>query len=655
MATGWMKKKDLLVIAMLLTSLGLTACGNDSDNGNDRDSGNDSDDASAEAKETMSLTQIGRYVSSGNGFDESAAEILAYDADSRTLFIVNAEAGSVDVLDVQDPTAPQRIDTLNAGEYWSDAGGINSLAVANGLLAVAVEHNTKTENGRVQIYNSADRAFRSQAEVGSLPDNVAFNHDGSKVLIANEGEPNDDYSIDPEGSVSIVNVTDPANPSVITVGFSDFNVGGPRADELSADVRVFGNFDRTELTVTDFTDADPATLTVSNVTPANANVIPANPGDWLTLASSNGDPLPYQIASLTGNVLTLTTGFDGDSEVNDPETALTVYLHDGQSSVAQDLEPEYIAVSPDGLKAWVTLQENNAVAVINIETASVDRIVALGTKDHSLSGNEIDPSDKDGGAAVANWPLLGMYMPDTIAAASIGGTTYFLTANEGDSREYDGFVEELRFEDAPRANSGDISSDDFSDEARLGRILTTLTADTNGDGTLDTPLVFGARSFSIWTEDGTRVFDSGSDFETITADRLGSNFNSDNDENNSGDSRSDAKGPEPEAIAVGEIDGRTYAFIGLERVGGIMIYDITTPVTSAFVQYISNRDFDFDIEGRLDDGDEDAYLAGDLGPESIVFISAVDSPTGKPLLAVGNEVSGSTTFYGIDATVASAE
>lgn len=630
----WISKKQALACAVLAASLGLSACGSDDDDDN-------SPDPEPATRLSISLEETGRYVDDGNGFDEGSAEIVAYDADSATLFVVNAQASRIDVLDIQDPTAPKRIGTIDALANWADAGGINSVAVANGLVAVAVEHDDKTENGRVQIYNSADYRFRAQAEVGSLPDMVTFTPDGSRVLVANEGEPNSDYSIDPEGSVSVIDVTDPDSPAVSTVGFVDFNAGGPRHNEVPEGVRIFGNFNPTVLQVTAFTDTDPATLTVADATGATA-------GAWVTLASAEGDALPYRIESANGNVLTLTTDFDGDSEVTDAGAAgLAVYLHGNGSSVAQDLEPEYIAVSPDGSKAWVSLQENNAVAVINIESADVDRIIALGTKDHSVAGNEIDPSDRDGGANIANWPLQGMYMPDTITSAQIGGKTYYLTANEGDAREYDAYVEEIRFEDAPRAATGAIAADDFADETRLGRIATTLTADINGDGLLDEPLVFGARSFSIWADDGSLIFDSGSDFEDITAEQLGANFNSNNDENDSGDSRSDAKGPEPEAIAVGKIGEQTFAFVGLERVGGIMVYDISAPDAPEYIQYLNNRDFGFDIETRLDDNGEPAHLAGDLGPESIVFISANENPTQHPMLAVGNEVSGSTTLFAI--------
>ncbi|MEQ5835756.1 choice-of-anchor I family protein [Marinobacter sp. NFXS9] len=641
MTNEWQTQKRLLACAVLAATLGLTACNNDDNN-------DDSDDA--DTRVSIALEQTGRYTSDDNGFDEGAAEILTYDKDSTTLFITNADAKRVDVVDVQDPTNPQLIDQIDASANWADAGDINSVTFANGLIAVAVEHDTKTEHGRVQIYNSADRNFRGQVEVGSLPDMVTFNHDGTKVLVANEGEPNDDYSVDPEGSVSIVDVTDPDNPTAQTVGFTDFNVGNSRADELPEGVRIFGNAGRTELTVTAYGDTDPATLTV------NEDISGVSANDWLTLASEEGDPLPYQVASVdTANkILTLTTDFDGDSEVDDSTAAgLTVYLHDGQSTVAEDLEPEYIAISPDGSQAWVTLQENNAFAVIDIANASVDRIVALGTKDFNADGVGLDPSDKDDGIHIAQWPVKGLYMPDTIASIQIGGKDYYFTANEGDSREYDGFVEEIRFEDAPR--EGELATADFGDKTTVGRLATSLTSDTDGNGILDTAEIYGARSFSIWDSEGALVSDSGSDFETITAEQLGEDFNSDNDENDSGDSRSDAKGPEPEAMAVGRIGEQTFAFIGLERVGGIMVYDVSNPEAPEFVQYLNNRDFSYPIKDNIDDGDQPAYAAGDLAPECIDFISGDDSPTGEPMLAVGNEVSGSTTLYTIKVTEEDAE
>ena len=311
--------------------------------------------------------------------------------------------------------------------------------------------------------------------------------------------------------------------------------------------------------------------------------------------------------------------------------------------VAQDLEPEYVALSPDGQKAYVSLQENNGLAIVDLATARVDALVGLGFKDYGAAGNGIDPSDRDDAVAIRPVPAFGMYQPDAIAAYEVGGQTYVVTANEGDAREYDGFEEESRVAGlalAPGAFPDGVQAAD-----QLGRLtVTTTLGDADGDGAYEALYSFGARSFSIHAADGTRVFDSGDDFERITAERLGADFNSDNDENGTGDSRSDAKGPEPEAVAVGEVDGRIYAFVGLERVGGVMVYDVTDPAGAQFVDYVTTRDFS--VDAALPDGTPNP-AAGDLGPEGMAFIAAADSPTGRPLLAVSNEVSGTVTLYAV--------
>ena len=121
------------------------------------------------------------------------------------------------------------------------------------------------------------------------------------------------------------------------------------------------------------------------------------------------------------------------------------------------------------------------------------------------------------------------------------------------------------------------------------------------------------------------------------AERLPKDFNSTNDANGSFDTRSDNKGPEPEGLAVGTIAGRTYAFVGLERIGGVAVFDITVPSRSAFVDYVNTRDFSGDL----------ATNGSDSGPEGLVFVAATDSPTGSPLLLVGNETSGTTTVFAV--------
>jgi hypothetical protein len=257
----------------------------------------------------------------------------------------------------------------------------------------------------------------------------------------------------------------------------------------------------------------------------------------------------------------------------------------------------------------------------------------------SLADQGLDVSDKDDAINIANWPVYGMYMPDTIAAYTVDGQTYLITANEGDAREYDTYAEEERVGDLVLDWSIFPNAAELQMEENLGRLTTTTAGtDTDDDGLVDRILTFGGRSFSIWTADGQLVSDSGSALEEIVAATFPDDFNADG-ENDSFDTRSDAKGPEPEALAVGQIGDRTYAFVGLERIGGIVVYDITDPTQPGFVTYANNRYFA---------GDAEAGTAGDLAPEGIVFIPAEQSPTGSPALLVANELSGTTTFWNID-------
>ncbi|MFK3976777.1 choice-of-anchor I family protein [Shewanella vesiculosa] len=530
---------------------------------------------------TLSADLVGRYQSGVYGL--SAAEIVDYHPASQSAFVVNAQSGKVDVVDLsmltQAPVYAEAGYSLNNLSKKTDLnisvdtgltllGAVNSVSVSGNLLAAAVERadalgNATQGNGIVAFYRLSDSElpqYLSFVDVGALPDNVVFSPDGSMLLVANEGEPNSAYDIDPEGSIALIEITNgvPATTATL-IDFNDFNVGGSRNAELSPLIKING------------------------------------PG----------------------------------------------------ASVAQDLEPEYIAVSPDSQTAYVSLQENNAIAVIDIKAAAVKSIIALGLKDFGLDANKIDASDKDDDINIQAYAgVYGMYQPDTIASYRWNNTDFIVTANEGDSRDYAGFSEEARAADL----SLDPNHPQFAaaqDKTQLGRLkVTTSMGDDNNDGLMDKIVAYGGRSFSIWTADGQQVFDSAGDFERITAAILAMNFNNNNDENK-GDSRSDDKGPEPEALALGQIGSRTYAFIGLERTSGFMIYDITNPFAVSFVDYVSNRNFDADYVIDTDTGDVegDATLAGDLGPEGMKFIASQYSPTGLPLLLIGNEVSGTTTVY----------
>ncbi|MDZ7269145.1 MAG: T9SS type A sorting domain-containing protein [candidate division KSB1 bacterium] len=297
-----------------------------------------------------------------------------------------------------------------------------------------------------------------------------------------------------------------------------------------------------------------------------------------------------------------------------------------------------IAVSANSKYAWVTLQENNALALVDIKQAKVIELIGLGFKDHRAPGNGLDASDRDNRINIANWPVFGMYQPDAIARYNVKGIPLLVTANEGDARVYDGFDEEKRVGSVTLDAAAFPQAATLKQNANLGRLkITSTLGDTDQDGDYDALYSFGARSFSIWTPDGHLIHDSGDQIEQITAAAFPDFFNCSNS-NNTRDDRSDDKGPEPEGLAIGKAYGRTYVFLGLERIGGVMVFDISNPRCVSFEQYYNLRDFS-QTPGPSS--------GGDLGPEGLQFISEDDSPTCKPLLVVTNEVSGSTTIYEI--------
>lgn len=497
------------------------------------------------AQSSIQLSPIGTYES--GIFDDAGAEISAYDFLSRRLFVVNGGENAIDVLNIRNPHAPNKLFSIDISPYGAAP---NSVAVWFGLVAVAVENDNKQLPGKVVFFNRNGN-YINEVTVGALPDMLVFTWNGRYLLVANEGEPSDDYTVDPEGSVSIINmrrgVYNLSQRDVKTADFRRFN-----HRRLDPRIRIFGP----------------------------------------------------------------------------------------NATVAQDLEPEYITVDYFSRTAYVSLQDNNAIAEIDIRRGRVKKIRALGTKDHSQLSNGLDASNRDDEINIQNWPIKGMYQPDAIAYYRAYGKDLIITANEGDSRDYDAFVDEERIKDLTLDPNAFPTAADLQEDENLGRLKVTLTeGDTDGDGDYDELYSYGSRSFSIWDKRGRQIFDSGEDFEQITAAAYPDDFNSTNDENDSFDNRSDDKGPEPEGVAVGYIAGKQYAFIGLERMGGIMVYDVSNPYNPEFVQYINNRDFS---------GDAEAGTAGDLAPEGILFIPKWLSPNFKPLLVVANEVSGTTTIYEIN-------
>lgn len=493
--------------------------------------------------------QIARISSFYTGeFDASAAEIVSWHAETRRIFFTKASSNELVILQVDNSLYinQQVYRTIDLTTY---GGGVNSVAVWGDWVAVAVEAEDKTQNGSV-VFFDPNGDFLTQVEVGILPDMVTFTHDGQYAITANEGEPNDDYSIDPEGSVSIISTSD---FSVRTASFESFN---NQKDQLIQDgVRIYG------------------------------------PG----------------------------------------------------ATVAQDLEPEYVTVSPDNSTAFVSLQENNAIAVIDIASATVTDINALGYKDYSSGTNRLDASDRDGNVNIRNWPVFGMYQPDAITSFEVDGVIYLATANEGDAREYDTYEEEDRVKDL-QLDRSIFNRSDLQEDENLGRLtISTALADTNEQGEFRSLYTLGGRSFSIWnTETGELVWDSGDELEQVTAQAFPENFNANNDDNDSFESRSDNKGPEPEAITVGEFNGKLLAFVGLERIGGFVVYDITSPSSPKFMSYVNRRNFGILFD---DPTPIQLQLVGDLGTEDIKFIDASNSPTGQAFVIVGNEVSGNVSVF----------
>jgi hypothetical protein len=460
------------------------------------------------------------------------------------------------------------------------------------------------------------------------------------------------FSINPTlARVDVLDISDPSDP---VLAFSVPLGGRPNSVAFHDGVVAVAveNAIKTDPGQVKFFDTNGTPLSAVTVGALPDMLIFTPNGRWL-LVANEGEPNSYNqpdsidpegsvsIIDMNVGAANLTQADVRTAPFNEyiPKTnASSIRIYGPGATLAQDLEPEYIAVSHDSKTAWVTLQENNAIAILDIKAGVFTSLVGLGFKDHSQvcrelpdRSNCLDASDQDGDIEILNWPVFGMYQPDAIDSYRVRGVTYLVMANEGDAREYPGFDERVRVGVANYPLDTDAFSAEVTDFLKrpenLGRLrVTNQTGDTDGDGTFNQIHVFGARSFSIRTAEGELVFDSGDDFEQRTESIVPDLFNSNGMAPR--DIRSPEKGPEPEGVVVGKAFGRTYAFMGFERTGGVIVYDVSDPFHPTFVQYVNTS-------------------PDDISPEGLLFIKEEDSPNGKPLLVVSHEISSTTTIFEI--------
>jgi hypothetical protein len=504
------KEMKKLSISLLVALTVLASCNND-------DNGNSEVSEIVVSENPGTFKEIGSITIGGEG----AAEITAYDEKTKKLFAVNnSNTNQIDVINLADPTKPVSIGKIDLTAY---EGASNSVSIYDGKLAVALESTiNKQGNGKVVVFNTSDYSLIKQITVGALPDMITFSPDGKYIMTANEGEPNTDYTEDPNGTISIIEVAN--NYAVTTLDFSSFS---SQAESLKKEGLRISKFAK---------------------------------------------------------------------------------------SFAQDIEPEYVTISEDSKTAWITLQENNGVAKVDLASKVITAIYPLGFKDFNTAANGIDVSDKDDKVAFNPWKVKGMFMPDAISNFSINGASYFVTANEGDAREYTAYTDIKRMKDMKLDATVFPDAATLKLETNLGRLnLIADMGDTDGDGDLDEMVSFGTRSFSIWNgSTGKIVYDSKNDLDK-KAQELGMYD----------DKRSDDKGSESEAVFVAKMGNQNILFVGLERADAFLTYDITNPAAPQYLQTVKTGD----------------------APEGLLFIPASKSPTKRSLVIASSEGDGVIKIY----------
>ncbi len=496
----------------------------------------------------------------------NGAEIPAFDPLSKRAF--TSSNSGIQVINLTNPAAPVFINTIapaSLGVAGLTSNDVSSVTVRKGtggnpsVLAAAIISSPKSALGYVIFINPATGALIGSSQVGANPDHIAFSPDGTKLLVANEGE-------------------------------------------------------------LDAVNGVPADVVTNDTTVGSVSII----------------SVPAAITGVPTSLITATADFTAYDSQSAALSAAGVRIFQG-GKPSTDFEPEYFAISADSTKALVTLQEANAVATLDLATATFTSVVPLGKKNFATGRHDF--SDRDGltaaGAATTlvnpttGSPVFGLYMPDAVASYSAAGQTYYITANEGDDRNDFFNPDETTTVGAATGYTLDPTvfpnATALKNQASLGRLTVCnspgLRGDNDGDGDVDEILSYGGRSFSILDSTGAIIWDSGDMIENIIASQFPANFD---------DTRSDNKGPEPEGVTIATIGSRTYAFIGLERSHMTLMFDVTNPAAVTFA-------------GGL-------VRSGDLNPEGLVVVSAADSPTGKPLLLQASEVSQTLTIHELNQT-----
>lgn len=474
---------------------------------------------------------------------------------------------------------------------------------------------------------------------GETPEEINFQHvttinaGGATEITAFDPATNRIFTINPDNDeVMVYDISDPDSPveeasiSVSVAGTpNSVSVHGQR---LAVAVEAMNKQDNGSVMVynTDTRELE-ETFTVG----ALPDMVIFSPDGKYIVTADEGEPSDDYLNDPKGTVsiidtetnVVTTLNFDAFNSEEENLRSQGFRVFGPNATLAEDVEPEYVAISDDSQTAWITLQENNGMARVNLQAKQIEAIYPLGFKDHSISGNEFDASNRDGVTELKSWPVHGIYHPDALIHVNLDGTGYLITANEGDARDYDGFSEEERIKDISLDETAFPDAETLQQDENLGRLkITTTLGDEDGDGNFEALYAYGARSFSVWSTGGELVYDSGNEIASRTLELTPGNFNADEGE---ADGRSDDKGAEPESVEKLKIGDRTVLFVGLERNSQVLVYDISNPVAPEFIQILER--------------------SGDMAPEGVLAVPAEDSPTERDLLIVTHEDSGTISIY----------